>query len=111
MKQRKGSGWLDLLVIGGAFAPLNFGTGGLFSFVTSLPLNHTADGLHSEHLKATDNAGNVSFFDVSFTLDTVTPTIAVTSPAPALVTNQNVTIAGETVSDTIGQRKTTRLRA
>ena len=81
---------------GGAFAPVTIGAGGSFSFATTLPLNHSADGLHTEHLKTTDKAGNVSYFDVSFTLDTVAPTMTATSSAR--LSNQNVTIAG-TVSD------------
>jgi RHS repeat-associated protein len=84
----------------GSFSAVTLGSGGSFSFVTTLPLDGTADGSHTEHLKATDNAGNVSTFAVSFTLDTVAPIITVTSPAQGVVTNQNVTIAGQ-VTDTL----------
>src|SRR5206468_2988907 len=86
---RSGVASLQAALDGGAFAPANFGTGGLFSFAISVPQTHTADVSHTEHHNATNNAGNDSFYAVSFTLDTVTPTITVTSPAPALVTNQN----------------------
>ena len=60
---------------GGAFAPITLGAGGAFNFATALALNGTADGTHVEHLKATDNAGNVSTVNVSFTLDTLAPPV------------------------------------
>ncbi|HEV3080238.1 MAG TPA: Ig-like domain-containing protein, partial [Gemmataceae bacterium] len=82
----------------GTFTTVSLGTGGAFNFTTALPLDHSADGMHTEHLRALDYAGNVSSVDVSVTLDTVPPTITVTAPAAGLVTNQNVTIIG-TVSD------------
>lgn len=99
---RSGIATLQAALDGGAFAPVSFGAGGSFNFATALPLDHTADGTHTEHLKATDNAGNVSFFDVAFTLDTVTPTVAVTRPPAATVTNDNPTIAGQATDDRSG---------
>jgi hypothetical protein len=86
----------------GTLAPVSLGSGGSFSFAINLSLNGTADGPHTEHLKATDNAGNVSTLDVTFTLDTVPPTITVSSPAPGLVTNHNVTITGQVTDDRSG---------
>jgi RHS repeat-associated protein len=93
---------LQAALDGGAFAPLTLGSGGSFSFLTTLALDHSADGPHTEHLKATDNAGNVSSLDVSFTLDTVPPVITVTSPPPNTVTNQNVTVTGQVTDDRSG---------
>src|SRR5437660_10309272 len=81
---------------------MTLGFGGSFSFATTLSLDHTADGPHTEHLKATDNAGNASFFDVTFTLDTVAPTIAVSSPTNGQSTNSNVTVAGQVTDDRSG---------
>src|SRR5262249_23080309 len=66
---------LQAALDGGAFAAVGLGAGGAFNFATALPLDHTADGPHTAHLKAADRAGNVSFFDVLFTLDTVSPTV------------------------------------
>src|SRR5207237_8313915 len=40
--------------------PLAVDASGNFSFATTLPLDGTADGTHTVHLRATDNAGNVS---------------------------------------------------
>ena len=50
-----------------------------------------ADGSHTLHLKATDQAGNASFFDVFFTLDTAAP----------IVTAQLVSDTGTSGSDGI----------
>src|SRR5207248_961574 len=91
---------LQAALDGGAFVPVGLDGSGNFGFPNALPLDHTADGPHTEHLKATDRAGNVSLFDVSFTLDTIAPTIHVTGPAAGLVTNQNVTITGD-VADSL----------
>src|SRR5207248_1842966 len=82
---RAGVASLQAALDNGAFADLSLGTGGAFNFATALPLDHTADGPHTEHLKATDKAGNVSLVDVAFTLDTVSPAIIVTAPAPGVV--------------------------
>lgn len=45
---------------GGAFAPLSLDAGGNFSLTTNLPLDDSADGPHTIHLRATDRVGNVS---------------------------------------------------
>src|SRR5207253_2415299 len=98
---RSGVASLLAALDGGNFAAVNLG-GGAFGFATALPLDHTADGPHTEHLQATDHAGNVSFFDVSFTLDTVAPAIAVASPPSGLVTNGNFTLTGQATDDRSG---------
>src|SRR5262249_20957977 len=96
---RSGVASLQAALDGGGFTTVGVGSGGAFSLVTPLPLDHTADGVHAEHFKALDKAGNVSFFDLSFTLDTASPTITVTSPLPNLATNQNIAISGQVSDD------------
>ena len=79
---------------------LDLQSGGQFSFARSrldqingVPLT---DGIHTLHLQAQDAAGNASsVVDVAFTLDTQAPAIDVTSPAPDIVTDQNVTVTGK----------------
>ena len=90
---------LQAQVDAGAFFNVAFDSSGAFHFDTALPLNGTADGSHTIHLRATSRAGNVSSpVSFSFTLDTIAPTIIITSPASGLITNANPTIAG-TVTD------------
>jgi hypothetical protein len=91
---------LQAALDGGAFAPVSFDTSGNFSLATALALDHSADGPHTEHLKATDRAGNVSTLDFSFTLDTQAPVISVANPTGTVLTNQNITVSG-TVSDAL----------
>ena len=50
---------LQTALDGGPFGGVSLGSGGAFNFATALPLDHTADGSHTAHLKATDKAGNV----------------------------------------------------
>src|SRR5207249_1650369 len=66
-----------------------------FTLPTGLPLDGTADGPHTVHLRATDRAGNRTpgTTDLSFTLDTTPPVVDLTD-APASPTNRNVTVAG-----------------
>src|SRR5262249_11399017 len=96
---RSGVASLQAALDGGAYVPIPFDPQGSFSFLTSLPLDHTADGPHTEQLQATDRAGNVSFATVSFSLDTVPPAITVGNPTPNLVTNQNVLVSGQVTDD------------
>jgi hypothetical protein len=77
-------------------------TGGSFSLTTQLALDGTPDGVHVEHLKATDQAGNVRTFDQAFTLDTVPPVINVDTPSANAVVNQNPTITGQVTDVTSG---------
>lgn len=93
---------LQAALDGDSFAAVTLGGDGAFDITTNLPLDHTADGQHIEHLKATDNAGNVSLVDVSFTLDTTAPTIRVNTPSPGSVTNHNVAVTGQVVDDRSG---------
>ncbi len=69
---------------------------GTFSFVTSLPLDGSADGQHAVHLRARDRAGNVSIvYDNSFVLDTTAPVITYISPAPGTATRSNPLVSGQ----------------
>jgi hypothetical protein len=86
-----------------AVPSIDIDASGNFSFATKLLLDHSADGPHTVHLRATDRAGNVSpLTDFSFTLDTVAPTVSVASPASGLATNQNVTVTGQATDDRSG---------
>ena len=68
---------------------------GSFQFATQLTLDGSADKVHTVAFTATDKAGNVSSpVNFSFTLDTIAPTVTITSPASGLTTNSNPTIAG-----------------
>ena len=88
----------------GSFAPLAFDASGNFRFTTSLPLDHSADGLHNVRLRAVDRAGNVTTTgNVAFTLDTTPPAVPAFSLDPAsdtaplgdnATTNATVTLDG-----------------
>lgn len=65
---------------------------------TYVPETALADGSHSVIVTATDNDGNTKTTSaVSFKVDTVPPSLSVTSPPEGLVTNQpTVTVTGTT---------------
>jgi RHS repeat-associated protein len=86
---------LQARVDGAAPVAVPFDAAGHFSFTTALPRNGSVDGPHTVQLSATDQAGNVGSTSVAFTLDTTGPAIRLTSPAPNLATNTNVTVAGQ----------------
>jgi streptogramin lyase len=74
-------GSLTAQVDGGASVNVAFDAAGHFSYTTTLPLNHSADGNHTVGLRATDKAGDVTkLATASFQLNTV---VGVTSIAPA----------------------------
>src|SRR5262249_57640515 len=95
-----GGGSLEAARDGGAYAAVSLDASGNFSFATTLATDGSADGAHTEHLKGTDKAGNVVTVDVTFTLDSVAPTITVSSPTGNASSNQNITIAGR-VTDSL----------
>ena len=64
----------------GAFAPVTVSPTGTFSLPSTLALDGTADGAHTLTFQATDNQNNLSTVMFTFTLDTVAPTITLTSP-------------------------------
>ena len=90
---------LEAALDGGTFTAVSVaGSNGAFQYATILPLNGTADGLHTIHFRATDRAGDVATLDENFTLDTIAPTITVTSPAEGAQVSTSPSVDG-TVSD------------
>jgi RHS repeat-associated protein len=75
-----------------------FDTTGHFNFTTQLALDGSADGSHTVHFTATDQAGKIATKAIAFTLDTRPPVVTSNSPAPGVAANGNITIMG-TVSD------------
>jgi hypothetical protein len=89
---------LQAQVDSGTPSSATFDTAGHFSFTTTLALDGSADGNHTVHFQATDQAGKTASTAVSFKLDTRPPVVASNSPAPGVTTSTNITITG-TVSD------------
>ena len=58
-----------------------------------------AEGNNSVTVIATDLAGNVSTASLNVTLDTISPQIAITSPADQLITDQTSVVVTSTVDD------------
>ncbi len=85
---------LQAQVDGGALVNVTLGANNTFSFTSALPLNGTADGLHTITLRATDSLGRVNTQNVTFTLDTVAP-------------NVNLTLAVASDTGTVGDNQTT----
>jgi membrane-associated phospholipid phosphatase/sugar lactone lactonase YvrE len=85
-------------VVDGQSSPVSFGPSGSFSYTTTLPLNGTADGVHTIQFRAADHAGNISTDGVTFTLDTTGPSISATAPAGGATLTTSPTVVG-TVSD------------
>lgn len=67
-------------------------------FTFSYAASGLAQGTHSYTVNVSDNDGNAATqASVSFTVDTIAPTLNVTAPANALITNQtNCTVTGTT---------------
>ena len=61
-----------------------------------------ADGGYRLRIQSQDKAGNVATSDLFFTLDTVPPKIAVTTPIPETSLQQNITILGNVTDDGSG---------
>lgn len=66
--------------------------------VTATPSSALSDGSHTVKINASDNDGNAAEEkSTTFTVDTVPPTLNITSPAEGLITAANtVTVAGTT---------------
>ena len=79
----------------GGYMPVAVDPTGGFSLTTGLPLDGTADGVHSVRVVATDAAGNTSVpVESTFTLDTRAPTIIIASPASGQTVATNITVSG-----------------
>jgi len=62
---------LQAQVDSGSLVNVPFDSSGAFSYVTTLPVDGSADGKHTVSLQSTDNSGNMSnSVSISFTLDT-----------------------------------------
>jgi RHS repeat-associated protein len=100
---RSGVALLQVALDSGSFAPVSFDSAGHFTFTTALPLDHSADGDHTIHFQDIDQAGNISqLADLTFTLDTVPPTVAISSPNQNITADSNITIAGSVADDRSG---------
>jgi hypothetical protein len=94
---------LQAQVDSGSPVPVAFDSAGHFAFTTHLPLDGSADGIHTVQLTASDQAGDRSSpADYSFTLDTTPPVITVTSPSAGLTTSQNITVSGHVTDNLSG---------
>lgn len=84
----------------GPVLPLSLSANGRFAFTPTLPLNSLANGNHTVRFIAIDKAGlQSSNHDFTFTLDTLAPTINVTSPADGSTITANELLRG-TISGT-----------
>ncbi len=81
-------------VDGGAYTNVPMDSTGHFTFTPALALNGSADGAHTAHFRATDEAGNTSTTNLRFVLDTKAPKLVVVTPATGLVTGHDPTITG-----------------
>lgn len=66
--------------------------------VTATPANALSDGSHTVKINASDNDGNAAEEKTTtFTVDTVPPTLNITSPAEGLITaSETITVSGTT---------------
>src|SRR5262249_47029494 len=73
---RSGVALLEEALDGGTFGPVPFDASGNFSLASGLPLDGSADGLHTVQLRATDQAGHGGLAaPFSFTLDPLAPVV------------------------------------
>jgi hypothetical protein len=73
---------LEVSIDGGAYAPVPFDAQGKFRLLTTFATDGSTDGKHVFLFRATDAAGSVvSPVELDFTLDTLAPTLSITSPA------------------------------
>ena len=67
---------------------------------TYTPSDALAEGAHTVYLNVSDNDGNAATqVSVSFTIDTVPPTLNLTSPADGLITNQAALVVSGKTND------------
>jgi methionine-rich copper-binding protein CopC len=94
---------LQAQVDNGPMTPVSFNAAGQFQFVTALPLDGSADGLHTVQIVAVDRAGNASTpARVAFTLDSQAPVVVIQSPAASVMTRTNLTLTGQVEDATSG---------
>lgn len=75
------------------------------------PTAALADGSHTVKFDASDNDGNAATQkSVSFTVDTVPPTLSITAPANGLVTNQSACTVSGTTNDATSSPVTVTLK-
>ena len=86
----------------GPFVPVAVDSGGGFAVATALPLNGTADGMHTVHLRAVDAAGNASDAFATFGLDTTGPSITVSSPGPNATVHDSPVVVGQVQDNLAG---------
>ena len=72
--------------------------GVVVSKVSGNNLDPLADGLHTVRVESTDAAGNIGFAEAVFTVDTIAPTVSVTSPT-TVTTRDNTLLLAYTASD------------
>ncbi|MBQ4347285.1 MAG: hypothetical protein IJC39_02420 [Firmicutes bacterium] len=78
-----------------------------FTYVPESPLS---DALHTISISALDNDKNAALpASLSFTVDTLAPSLNVTSPAEGFVTNQTLCIVEGTTSDGSGSEVTVKI--
>jgi membrane-associated phospholipid phosphatase len=99
------TGSIQAQVDSGPIESVSFDSNGHFQFTTALPLDGTADGVHSVHFTAAAKSGTATATAaLTFTLDDQPPRIIVTTPANGSVTNNDAIIG--TVSDNVSGVKT-----
>ncbi|UCE80633.1 MAG: carboxypeptidase regulatory-like domain-containing protein [Methanobacteriota archaeon] len=81
---------IEIMLDGGAWTAV---TG------TSHAFTDLDEGSHTASVRATDNAGNSAMDSVTFMVDTVNPTLTITSPADGLETEDKVVIIEWTCDD------------
>jgi RHS repeat-associated protein len=99
------SGIAQLLaqVDAGASNPVVLDQDGNYSFTTQMPVDGSADGTHTVRLQGADKAGNLSTAaTLQFVLDTLAPTVTITSPLEGTFGQNNVTVAGQAVDSSSG---------
>ena len=66
--------------------------------VSGNTLDTLSDGAHTVRVEATDTTDNIGYTEVTFTVDTIAPTVIITSPSPG-VWNNNTPVVTYAVSD------------
>jgi hypothetical protein len=86
----------------GPFQAVAIDAAGQFVLTTALPLNGSADGMHTVHLHAIDGARNASDAFAAFGLDTTGPSITVASPGPNAAVASSPVVTGHVFDNLAG---------